>query len=323
MQRAAYHHAIVALRRATSVVVCAHVRPDGDAMGSVLGMTLALRENGIPAVPTLAHGGHVPTTYSFMPGYSLFVPVHDLEAPQVFIALDTPNLERLGDAGKLAKSAETIIVIDHHPDTEEYGTVLVHEPDAAATGQIVWNFAKELDNAPSADVAQCCYVGLVTDTGRFCYDNTSAAAFRAAAEMTEAGASPAEIAVAVFQSRSAASLAIEARAMSRLTLANDDRVAYAWITDADFEEIGSTPEEAESLPDAVRVVAGIDAAVLLRQAGGEVRGNLRSKAGFDVSAVARHFGGGGHRAASGFTFSGTVEELLPQLLALLPGGESA
>jgi phosphoesterase RecJ-like protein len=323
MQRAAYHHALVALRRASSVVVCAHVRPDGDAMGSVLAVTLALRENGIAAQPTLAHGSHVPTTYDFLPGYSLFVPAHDLEAPQVFVSLDTPNLERLGDAAKLATAAETIIVIDHHPDTEEFGHILIHEPDAAATGQIVWNLAKEFDNPPTAEVAACCYVGLVTDTGRFCYDNTTAESLRMAAEMVDAGADPASIAVAVFQNRSAASLAIETRAMSRLTIANHGRVAYAWVTDADFEELGATAEEAESLPDAVRVVEKVDVAVMLRQAGGEVRGNLRSKAGFDVSAVARNFNGGGHRAASGFTFSGTIDQLLVQLLPLLPGGDQA
>jgi bifunctional oligoribonuclease and PAP phosphatase NrnA len=321
--QASYHHALVALRRASSVVVCAHVRPDGDAMGSVLALTLALRENGIAAVPTLAHGSHVPSTYGFLPGYSLFVPVHDLEAPQVFVALDSPNADRIGDAAKLARAAETVIVIDHHPDTVPFGDVLVHEPTAAATGQIVWNLVKEFDNPPSADVAQCCYVGLVTDTGRFCYDNTTADSFRAAAEMVDAGASPSEIAVYVYQSRSAASLAIENRAMSRLTISNGGRVAYAWVNDADFEEIGALPEEAESLPDAVRVVEGVDVAILLRQAGGEVRGNLRSKTGFDVSAVAQHFGGGGHRAASGFTFSGTIEQLVPQLLALMPGGEEA
>jgi len=321
--QASFHHALVALRRASSVVVCAHVRPDGDAMGSVLGLTLALRENGVAAVPTLAHGSHVPSTYSFLPGYSLFVPVHDLEAPQVFVALDSPNADRIGDAAKLAKAAETVIVIDHHPDAQPFGDILVHEPTAAATGQIVWNLAKEFDNPPSADVAQCCYVGLLTDTGRFCYDNTTADSFRAAAEMVEAGASPAEIAVYVYQSRSSASLAIENRAMSRLTVANGGRVAYAWVTDADFEEIGALPEEAESLPDAVRVVEGVDVAILLRQAGGEVRGNLRSKTGFDVSAVAQHFGGGGHRAASGFTFSGKLDQLIPQLLELMPGGDEA
>ena len=109
--------------------------------------------------------------------------------------------------------------------------------------------------------------------------------------------------------------------MSRLTLANNGHVAYAWVTDADFAELDVRPEEAESLPDAVRVIAGIEAAVLMRQHAEEVRVNLRSKTGANVGSVARHFGGGGHHSASGFTFTGDIDALLPILLPMLPGGE--
>jgi bifunctional oligoribonuclease and PAP phosphatase NrnA len=320
---AAYHHAAVALRRAASVVVCGHVRPDGDAIGSTLALTLALREVGIPAVPTLANSEGAPTTYSFLPGFGLYVAADQLEAPQVFVAVDSPNPDRLGIAEELMRGAETVIVIDHHPDAQPFGQIAVFDPSAAATGQLVWGLAKMLQDAPSADVALCCYIGLMTDTGRFSYDNTCVAAFRDAAEMVEAGVQPAEASRLVYQSRSRASLAIEARAMGRLTVVNDGRVAYAWVTDEDFEELGVLPEEAESLPDAVRVLEGIEVALLLRQAGDEVRVNLRAKSGFDVGSVARRFGGGGHKAASGLTFSGTIAKLLPQLLPLLPGGDAA
>ncbi len=226
---AEFHHALVALRRASSVVVCAHVRPDGDAVGSVLGMTLALRENGIPAVPTLANVEDPPTTYAFLPGFGLYVPADQLEAPEVFVAMDTPVPARLGLGEPLAKAANTVIVFDHHPNGDAYGTVNVLDPSASATAQLVWQFAKTL-GTPSGDVAECCYVGLVTDTGRFSYDNTSATALRDAADMVEAGVSPAHIAHQVYQSRSSASLAIESRALSRLTLANGGHVAYAWVT---------------------------------------------------------------------------------------------
>lgn len=112
--------------------------------------------------------------------------------------------------------------------------------------------------------------------------------------------------------------------MSRLTVANAGRVAYAWVTDADFAETGARTEEAEHLVDAVRALGGVDACVLLREHLSEVRVNLRAKTGFDVAAVARHFGGGGHVAASGFTWDQPgVDSLLPELLALLPGGEKA
>lgn len=321
--QAALHHAVVALRRASSVVVCGHVRPDGDAIGSTLGATLMLRENGIPAVPTLANRDSAPVTYGFLPGFGLYVPAAQLEPPQVFIAVDSPNLDRLGEAADLARAAQTVIVIDHHPDAAQFGAVNILDSSAASTGQLVWRLAKAFENAPSDEVAQCCYVGLLTDTGRFSYDNTSAVAFREAAEMLDAGVDPAETARLVYQNRSAASLAIETRAMSRLTLANGGRVAYAWVTDEDFEELGVMPEEAENLPDAVRVIGGIEVALLLRQAGDEVRVNLRAKTGFDVGAVARHYGGGGHKAASGLTYQGTIQSLLPGLLGMLPGGDRA
>ncbi len=106
--------------------------------------------------------------------------------------------------------------------------------------------------------------------------------------------------------------------MSRLTLANDGRVAYTWIEEADFTETGAHPDETETLPDAVRTLGGIDVSLLLRVRNGEVRGNLRAKTGFDVGAVARELGGGGHKAAAGFTHLGTLESLLERILPLLP-----
>lgn len=306
------------------MVVCAHVRPDGDAIGSVLGMTLALRLAGIAAVPTLADDRPAPSTYSFLPGFSLFVNASDLEAPDVFVALDTPIPERLGVARPLMESAATTIVFDHHPDATEYGTHCVCDPTKAATGQMVWEFLEALDVRPSAEVALPLYVALMTDTGRFAYDNTTPDAFRVAAQMLEAGVVPSEAARLVYQERSVASLEIEARALSRLVTTNGDRVAVTMLSDADFQETGALPEEAEHVVDAVRALGGVDVVVLLRQRGTEVRGNLRAKTGADVGRVARMFGGGGHHAAAGFTVEdSTVEAVLVDLLPHLPGGERA
>lgn len=321
--QAAIHHAIVALRKANSVVVCGHVRPDGDAIGSTLAMTLALREAGIAAIPTLASGLPAPSTYSWLPGFGLFVSAGQLEAPDVFVALDTPIADRLGEAEALMRAAKQVVVMDHHPDATEMGGIAVIDSTAPATGELVWQFARGLLDNPSPDVALCCYVGLITDTGRFSYDNTCVRAFSAAAEMLDAGVDAAEASRLTYQNRSRASLAIEARAMSRLTLANGGRVAYAWVDDADFAELGALPEEAETLPDSVRLLGGIEVAMLLRQHEDEVRVNLRAKTGFDVSAVARHFDGGGHKAAAGCTLTGKIDELVPSILALLPGGEAA
>jgi phosphoesterase RecJ-like protein len=279
---------------------------------------------GVPAVPTLADDRLAPDTYAWLPGFALFTPAADLEAPEVFVALDTPNLQRLGVARELAESAEKLVVIDHHPDATEYGDVHAIFPHAAASGQIVWKLLEALDLEPKHELALCCYTALLTDTGRFSYQNTTSDALRDAADMIDAGVDPSEVARLAYQTRSAASLALEARAMSRLASANHDLVAYTWIDDADFEETGARPEEVEHLPEAIRVVDTIEVAVLLRQRGGEVRGNLRAKTSFDVGSVARSLGGGGHTAAAGFTVeNANVSDVLALLLPMLPGGGKA
>ncbi|MDA3936459.1 MAG: DHH family phosphoesterase [Actinomycetota bacterium] len=313
-----YHRAAVELKRSESVVICAHVRPDGDAMGSVLGLTVALRDAGISAVPTLADPVQAPSSYSFLPGFSLFAAASELETPDVFVALDTPNLDRLGVAGDLARKAKVTIVLDHHFDNAFFGDVNVVDTEAAATGQMLWRLLDSLAIEPSSEVALCLYVALMTDTGRFQYDNTDAKALRAAAEMLDAGVDASMASRLVYQERSAASIALEARALSRLTLANGGRVAYTWIDDMDFTETGAHANETETLPDAVRTLGGIDVSMLLRVRNGEIRGNLRAKTGFDVGSVAREFGGGGHRAAAGFTHVGTMGTLLERILPLLP-----
>ena len=315
-----FHRAAVALRHASSVAVCAHVRPDGDAVGSVLAATLVLRAAGVAAVPVLADDAPPPSTYAFLPGFALYAHVGDLEQPDAVLALDSPTLDRLGDAASLAQRADTLVVMDHHPGAVPFGTVSILDPTVASTGQLVWRLARALEVEPTPEIALCCFVALQTDTGRFQYSNTTAEAFRDAADMVDAGADPAEASRLVYQSRAAGSMALESLALSRLTLANHGRVAYSWIADADFAATGAKREETEHLVDALRVLGGVDVVLMFRLVEGEIRGNLRAKTGFDVASVARAFCGGGHVAAAGFTVTGrTLDELLEELLPMLPG----
>lgn len=320
---AGYHRIAVELRKAASVAICSHVKPDGDAVGSTLALTLALRQAGIPAVPTLADAADPPGSYEFLPGFGLYVRAADLEPPDVFVALDTPNLERLGAAADLARSARVLVVMDHHPDNALFGSVNLADPKAAATGLMVWRLLRALEIVPSPEVALCCWISVVTDTGRFAYSNTTPDALRDAADMLEAGADAAEAHRMLYESRTAAGLALETRVLGRLTIANRGRVAYAWIEDADYADTGARPWETEHLVDAVRAIEGIDVALLLRVHTDGVRVNLRAKTGFDVSAVARRWGGGGHTAAAGFTLAGDLTSVLAQVLPHLPGGEAA
>ncbi len=312
--------AAAALRGAHSVVIGAHVDPDGDAVGSTLGLMHILEQAGIPAVPILPTDDPLPRTYSFLPGADRFQHVRDVATPDVFVALDCPDPRRLVDGETLARSAGTLIMIDHHPDAAAGRAIAVFESSAAATGCLVWQLASYLGVEPGARAATCLYAAVLTDTGRFSYSNTDARTLSLAARMVESGAHPNEIYSAVYENRSPGAQALLARALARITLANGGRVAYSWITESDFVETGALTSESENLIDHVRALGGVDAVFLVKTSAGVSRINLRAKGSADVGSVARSLGGGGHRAAAGVTIDGGMEAAVDLLLPLLPGG---
>lgn len=318
---AEYLHAAQTLASASSAIVCGHVDPDGDAVGSVLGLTLVLRSLGIEAHPVLADDSGSPETYAFLPGFHALRPASELQSAHLFIALDTPNFARLGPAEDAARAAGTRLVIDHHPDNAFFGDVNLVDASAAAAGQIVWRLLPLLDLAPDTDIALCLYVAMLTDTGRFQYSNANAGVLRDAAAMVDHGIDMHAVSERVYENQSLGHLAIVGCVKHRVTLANDGHVAYSWVTDADFTQMGAAPETTENLVDAIRVLGGVDSVFLVKETDGTCKVSLRGKGGADVGSIARRLGGGGHAAAAGFTYMGGRQELLAELLALLPGAK--
>jgi phosphoesterase RecJ-like protein len=308
---------------ASRVIVCAHVTPDGDAIGSVLGLTMALRSIGIDATATLADRHGPPSTYAFLEGFDLYAPAEGLTPADVFVALDTPSLKRLGVAEQLARDAAILIVLDHHADNEHFGTLDLLDTSAASASSIVWRLLRVLGVVPDAAIASACYAGLMTDTGRFSYGNTTPLALRDAAGMIEAGADARSIYVRIYESRSSASLALLGRVLSRVTLANDRRIAYSWMTDDDLAETGAVADDTENIVDAVRQVGTVDAVVFFKAQHDAVKVSLRAKSSaLDVAAVAHRFGGGGHTAAAGGVAPLPLETAIEAVLAQLPGAAS-
>jgi len=308
------------LRGARSVVIGAHIDPDGDAIGSILGLMHILDEVGTKVTPILPSAASVPQTYAFLPGVDRFRHVDEVATPDVFVALDTPVTHRLADGESLARAAATLVMIDHHPDAVAKDAIAVFDSSAAAAGCLVWQLATHLEVTPNAQAASCLYAAVLTDTGRFSYSNTDAATLILAAQMIDAGAHPNEIYRAIYENRSAGAQALIARVLSRITLVNEGRIAYAWVSQSDFAETGALPSEGENLIDHVRALGGVDAVFLVKKNGGAVRISLRAKGQTDVGSVARALGGGGHRPAAGVTIDGDLETALGRLLPLLPGG---
>jgi phosphoesterase RecJ-like protein len=309
-----------ALLGATRVILCAHVTPDGDAVGSALGLAMALRKAGVDAVPTLADHHPAPVTYGFLEGFDLYEAVDTLTPADVFVALDTPSPQRLGHAERLASAAQTLVVLDHHADCADFGSLELLDAGAASTCSIVWRLLPFLAVEPDAAIASACYAGLLTDTGRFSYGNTTPLALRDAADMIEAGADARRIYTKVYETRSAASLTLLARVLSRITLGNSGRVAYSWMQDADLHETGALPEDTENIVDVVRQIGGVDAVVFFKAQHDSVKFSLRAKCPtLDVAAVAHVFGGGGHAAAAGAAAPLPLDSAIEAVLSHLPG----
>lgn len=297
-------------------VICGHVNPDGDCLGSQLALAHALRALGKSVTLVRAKPDPIPANLRFMPGVEKIHPAsHESTRHRVFVGVDVPTLGRIEDAARLHERAEVRFTIDHHACETTMADFVYVDPDAPAASLIVWNLIKLLGE-PSCESAVCALTGLITDTGRFSYQNTTPEAFIAAAEMVTCGASPALINREFFQSRTLPSLLLEGILLDNMKVIEDGQFSYSVLTQADFDACNAVKSDSEPLIDTLRSVEGVKVALLLKENGkGEVRGSLRAKDDeTDVAQVARKFDGGGHKAAAGFTYKGTLDEALVEVI---------
>lgn len=299
-------------------VICGHVSPDGDCLGSALGLAWALRQLGKEVACVLARDEEPPSDLRFLPGADGLMPAARYEGPcECFIAVDVPTPERLGDGAALQKRATLTVTVDHHAVPRVMSDLSYTDPDAASTSLLVWELAKLLGAADDRLVATCCYTGLMTDTGRFQHGNTDAAAFKGAWEMVAAGANPGEVARDFYQNRTLASVELEERTVAHMSLRVDGEAALSWLSLTDFADCGAVKADAEPMIDLLRSLRGVRVACMLREQDGEVRGSFRAKDDTDVAAIAAEFGGGGHRAAAGFTIHDGLEGAVVRVAARL------
>lgn len=303
------------LRDRDNFVICGHVSPDGDCLGSELALMHALRSLGKRVACVFAKEAIVDDGLLFLPGIDEIVPAASYDGPcDTFIAVDVPTVERIGDASALQERAGFTVTIDHHAVDTRMSQASYTDPDAASTTMLVWEICGLLGVDRSGVIAECAYTGLATDTGGFRFQNADAAAFRAAADMVACGADPAAVAREVFQNRNIASFQLEALALERSTLLCDGAAIVSWLTLDDFTRFNASKADAEPIVTTLRSVRGIRVACLVREQDDmTIRGNLRSKDDTNVATIACQFGGGGHDAAAGFTTEGTLAEVLERV----------
>lgn len=303
-------------RDATVLLAC-HISPDGDALGSMLGVGLGLRAAGFRRIyASFPEPFEVPEPFASLPGLDLLVPPHDVPAgADLAMSFDAASPRRLGELAVPLAQSPTWIVLDHHVSNAGFGSVRLVDPTAAATAAVAVRLLDDLGVRIDKDMATCLYVGLVTDTGSFRFDATTPCVLRLAARLVEAGAEPAEIARQVFDTRRFAALRllgeVLARAQLDTTAAGGRGLVTAYVTQEELLRYGQPLHALESFIDVLRTTQEADVACLLKPVGpGEWSVSLRSRGGTDVAAVATALGGGGHRLAAGFTGYGEVTDVL-------------
>jgi bifunctional oligoribonuclease and PAP phosphatase NrnA len=303
-----------ALRSNDRFIVTTHENPDGDALGSLLAMTFALRELGKDADMYLFGEVPIPNEYEFMDFAGIVRGPNPDSSGQVVVALDCANERRLGPEMALLEKAQLVVDIDHHHDNTRFGKVNLIVGHASSTGEILADVFRELGVTLTPQIAEALYIAVVTDTGRFQYANTTAKALRLAAELVEAGADVHRVFQGVYENVAFAKLKLVARALENAEVFEGGRVVVSHLEREDFEHAGAEEPYSEGIIDYLRAVEGTELAALIREPptanGPTHRISLRTtEADLDVSAIARKSGGGGHRQAAGFSSEASIEEI--------------
>ncbi len=313
------------LRSETTFLILTHFRPDGDAIGSQLALTLLLKDLGKHVEAW--NDDEVPAKFRFLPGSGMIQ--KPAAAPRDFdvvISIDASNWQRVGTAAQKIKSKKYFINIDHHVSNDKFADINWIVPGAPASGQIAYDLIQRGGFKLTRDIATCLFAAISTDTGSFTYANTSADSLRVAAELVQAGVDVGEVCRHIYESYPYARLQLLQRALADLKLAHNKRAAYYWVTNEMYEESGAKREDTEGLIDYARSIEGVYVAILFEELPepNKVRISLRSKhPKVDVNSIARRFGGGGHHEAAGARITGETHEIEAKVIALVSAALTA
>lgn len=310
---------------ARHLALACHVCPDGDALGSMLALHHLALANGVASVASWPEPFVVAPHYQFLPGLDLVTKPADFPVePDVMVTFDCGSVGRLGELGPVAnwtRHAGRLIVLDHHATNDGYGSINVIDPAAAATAVVVRRLADKLGWALTREAAICLYTGLVTDTGRFQYDNTTPAVFALAQELAAFDLPICDMSRRLFEEHRFAYLKLVGVCLDRAVLDTDRHFVATWVTEEDCRRFDVSIDETEGLIDLIRRASEAEVSCVLKETPEGVRVSLRALSVTDVGAIATRFGGGGHRFAAGFTSAGTVAEVLADIRAALDASE--
>jgi phosphoesterase RecJ-like protein len=301
-----------AVKSASSVLIGSHLNPDGDALGSALAVSHYLDGLGIPNEVICHH--MPPRNLRFLPGVNRIRQTPKEERYDLGIVVDLDSLERLGSTEPFFATCDRTIFVDHHVPHDAPGDIRIVDTAAPATAVILTRLFLELGIEITPDLATCLITGIVTDTGSFRFRNTTSESLGLAAKLLEQGGNITLVSEQVFQSKPISSARLLGYTLERMNLACEDRLCWSVLSNEDFEQNHAVDEDTEGFVNELLTIETVQISAIFREPKrGKVRCSIRSRGEYDVAAVARKFGGGGHRNAAGCTFDGPIDEAVDKL----------
>ncbi len=295
-----------------SFVITTHVNPDGDGLGAQSALYLALKKLG-KKVQIVNHD-RLPHRFSYL-GFTPHYQVSDrIPEHEVCFVLDAGSFSRIREGVKREEFA-TLVNIDHHYSNDKYGDHNLVMPEAAATGEIVYQLIQAMKVKIDKGIAEAVYTSIVTDTGRFRYPNTTPHIFRLAAELEELGADTAKVSESIFGDITKEAMELTRRALATIQTHRNGTIGTMTLNQEDFLKSGAEDEDTENLINLVRNLNTVQIAAFLKEMPDKrVKISLRSKNGVNVADIAKRFNGGGHAYAAGAVMPGPLDKALPQVL---------
>ncbi len=301
------------IERSQHVVCLAHKDADADSLGSALAFALSLREQGKTVHPVVP--APWPFLLSYLPGFDTLE-----ESPAEYdcvLTFDCATTHRFGDKRFMLESGVPVVNVDHHVSNDGYGSINLIEPDASATGQVVYRLLQRLDMPVTAQVANNLYAALFTDTGGFRHENTTEAALRLGAELVHRGADPAFIALKSYKSRPVPMLKLEGLAVAALQTDSDGRLVWSQVTQDMLEKSGATMIESEGVIDQLQSIDTMKIAVLFKEMSPSLtKISVRTRDEIDATDLCTPFGGGGHHRAAGAELEMSLERAQATVLPM-------
>ncbi|WP_058303977.1 DHH family phosphoesterase [Gorillibacterium timonense] len=303
------------LREGDDFLVVSHVNPDGDAISSTLAVGEILTQLGKRF--TMINDSGNPTKFAFLAGDRIILndSLHPSVSFKQVVTVDCADYARVGKVMERIPEGTPLLNIDHHRTNDGFGTVQLLHPDAAATAEILYSLINELSLTWNRELATFIYTGMLTDTGGFRYANTNPEVMKIASELLQWGVPGSELAVRLLERLTLSQVRLLQKGLGSLSFSHGGKIAWICISHSDIEELGATSDDMDNLVNYPRNIEGVDVGILFKEMKpGIFKVSLRSAGEVNVAEVASFFGGGGHIRAAGCTVTGSLEEVVADVV---------